>query len=130
MRIELRLERKRVKLLTKCNEWEEQLQELLQNQNKIMGKFMCLLHQNFPIFIIKEQAIQKIESSDYQTRTKKKMIKIVKKTSDCASLVSAKKKLGLSNKTFMSLLRKFHMIGISPVTLPNNSPVDKLIANG
>jgi len=116
LRVELRLMRKRIKQLTKKDKWEDQIQKLLKNQDDILTKFLHRIHQDFPTIISKEEAIKRIENSGFQKRTKDKMIKLVKKTSDYDSLAVAKKKMRLSNKTFNSLLKKFYKLGFNPIT--------------
>ncbi len=116
LRVELRLMRKRVKQLTKKDKWEDQILELLKNQDDILSKFLHRIHQDFPNVISQKAAIKCIEDSGFQQRTKNKMIKLVKKTSDYDSLAVAKNKMKISNKTFNSLLKKFYKLKFNPIT--------------
>ena len=57
---------------------------------------------------------------------RKQMQELIKKCSDCENLYQALQKMKLSDKQRNRLLRQFRELGISPVTLRNDSPLEKL----
>ena len=57
---------------------------------------------------------------------KVQMRELIQKCSDCENLYYALQKIKLSNKQRDRLLRQFRELGISPVTLRNDSPLENL----
>ena len=116
LRLELRLERKRIRQLAPKGSWENQLRELIKQGSKQMGKFLHRLHQDTGEIVTEEVAFQMIESSSFRTKTRKAMCKAVELTKKCETLVEVRKKMKISRKKFKVLLGKFRKIGINPIT--------------
>ena len=116
LRLELRIERKRIRQLAPKGSWEDQLQELIKQQSKQMDKFLHRIHQDIGAIVTDEAAFQMIESSSFRTKTRKAMCKAVGLTKKCGTLVEVRKKMKISRKKFKALLSKFRKIGINPIT--------------
>lgn len=127
LRMELRVSGQRVRKLAGKGKWEDQLQQLSKDQDKVMDKFLHQLHQDFPQVVHKKEAFKRIEESDFQKRTKDKMRELVKKMSSCGSFTAARQKMGLNKKSFIQLLEKFEKIKISPITLSAKTECQCLI---
>lgn len=127
LRMELRVSGQRVRKLAGKGKWEDQLQQLSKDQDKVMDKFLHRLHQDFPQVVHKKEAFKRIEESDFQKRTKDKMRELVKKMSSCGSFTAARQKMGLNKKSFIQLLGKFEKIKISPITLSAKTECQCLI---
>lgn len=116
LRKELRLGRSRIRQLTKTFSWEKQLADLIEQQDKLMDKFLHRLHQDCGKIVTIELALQMIEESSFRQKTKKKMRRVVKLAAKCESLVEVRKKMTVSHKHFKALLDRFRKLGISPIT--------------
>ena len=127
LRMELRVSGQRVRKLAGKGKWEDQLQQLSKDQDKIMDKFLHRLHQGFPQVVHKKEALKRIEESGFQKRTKDKMRELVKKMSSCGSFTAARQKMGLNKRSFIQLLEKFEKIKISPITLSAKTECQCLI---
>ena len=119
LRTELRLERARVRKLTKCKDWIEQLGELLSGQDGVMGDFLHRLYQDFAELLPLDEVLSRIEGSRFHEKTRKRMIQLVKKTSDCESLAAARKRLKMKHKELIKLLNKFRKINVNPIVNPD-----------
>ena len=126
LRMELRVSGQRVRKLAGKGKWEDQLQQLSKDQDKIMDKFLHRLHQGFPQVVHKKEALKRIEESGFQKRTKDKMRELVKKMSSCGSFTAARQKMGLNKKSFIQLLGKFKKIKSGPITLSQKAEIDVL----
>lgn len=116
LRLELRLERKRIRQLAPKGSWEDQLQNLIIQSGKQMDKFLHRLHQDIGAIVTDKVAFQMIESSSFRTKTKEAMRKAVQFTKKCETLVEVKMKMRISRKKFKVLLGKFRKIGLNPIT--------------
>lgn len=116
LRLELRIERKRIRQLAPKGSWEDQLRELIKQGSKQMDKFLHRLHQDIGAIVTDEAAFQMIESSSFRTKAKEAMCKAVGLTQKCETLVEVRKKMKMSRKKFKGLLGKFRKIGINPLT--------------
>ena len=116
LRKELRLGRNRIRQLTKAASWEDQLEELINRQDKLMDKFQHRLHQDYGKVVTEEEAIEIIEASSFRTKTKKKMCIIMELAAKCESLIEVRTKMRMSHKHFKALLDRFQKLGISPIT--------------
>lgn len=116
LRLELRIERKRIRQLAPNGSWEYQLRELVRQGSKQMDKFLHRLHQDIGAIVTDERAFQMIESSSFCTKTKEPMRKAVGLIKKCETLVEVRKKMKMSRKKFKVLLGKFRKIGINPIT--------------
>lgn len=126
LRLELRLGNKRIKQLVPKGPWDEQLKEIMEQQNKLMNKFLHRLHQDIGEIVTDETAFQLIKDSSFRTKNKEAMRKIVELATECEALMDVKKKMGINREKFKVLLDKFKKIGINPITLKNGSDYDKL----
>ena len=74
-----------------------------------------------------EDAIERVSKTPrINDEHRKQMQELIKKCSDCENLYYALQKMDLSGKQRDRLLRQFRKLGISPVTLRNDSPLEKL----
>ena len=119
LRTELRLERARIRKLTRCKDWMGQLSELLSRQDGVMGVFLHRLYQDFEELLPLDAVLDRIGSSRFHEKTKKQMMKLVKKTSDCESLAAARKRLRMKHKELIKLLSKFRKINVNPIVNPD-----------
>jgi len=77
-----------------------------------------------------KDAVQMIENSKYKAKTRKRMLYLLRKTSDSQNLTAALKKLkekfDLKNGQVDTVFKKFRELGISPITLANSSDLKEL----
>lgn len=116
LRRELRLERKRVTRLTKKNGWEQQLEELLANQEKIMGKFLRRLHHDCERVVSPEAARRLIDGSSCREKTKQQLRKLVELSIQHKTLEEIRKRMRLSRKKFTRLLDRCRKLDFNPIT--------------
>lgn len=116
LRLELRLENKRVRQLVSKGSWDDQLKEILKQQDKLMDKFLHRLHQDIGEVVTEETALQMIKDASFRTKTKIAMHEIVELARECEILMDVKKKMGIRREKFNALLDKFKKIGINPIT--------------
>lgn len=119
LRFELRLTRNRIRQLTECKIWDHQLLELYEQQDCVLSKFLHRLHQDYTEIVTTDEALTRINNSNFHKKTKKQMRRLVEKMSDCESLAAARKRMKLKEKDFIRLLDKFRKFGISPITIAN-----------
>ena len=117
LRLELRLERKRIRQLTKSKTWEEQLVELYEQHDRQFSRFLHRLYQDFDRMLTLSELLEAIEASGFRAKTKKRMARLAKKMDGCESLTAARKRMKISNKDFIQLLEKFRKLGISPIPM-------------
>lgn len=116
LRLELRLERKRIRQVVKKQDWEDALAGLCKRGDTLLDRFIHRLYQDFEDVVTKETALEKIEKSSFREKTKKSLCKIVNLANACTSLNTVQKKMRLKSKDFKRLLNKFYKLGIHPVT--------------
>lgn len=131
LRVELRLESKRIKKLIKGKHWWDQLRQLVEDQPKITQKFLHRLHQDAPAIYTYDETVQQIKSaSQYRDKTRRRMLFLIQKTSDSESLSAAmgktKKQFDLKKSTVSGLVDKLYAFDVSPIALPNRSEVKLL----
>lgn len=77
-----------------------------------------------------EDAVRTIEEADFGKKIKERMLHLLRKTSDkgslSAALESMREKFHLKKNQCRTVLKKFQKLGISPITLANNSPFEEL----
>ena len=117
LRLELRVERKRIRQLTQSKAWEEQLVELYEQHDRQFSRFLHRLYQDFNRMLTLPELLEAIEASGFRSKTKKRMARLTKKMDDCESLTAARKKMKLKEKDFIQLLEKFRKLGISPIPM-------------
>ena len=62
----------------------------------------------------------------FSNKHQEQMLKLIRKCSDCKNLNKALQKMGLKKAAQTRLLNRFRKLGISPVTLCNDSRIDSL----
>ena len=117
LRLELRFERKRIRQLTQSQAWEEQLAELYEQHDRQFSRFLHRLYQDFDRMLTLPELLEEIQDSGFRARTKKRMARLVKKMGSCESLTAARKRMKLTNKKFIALLKKLSKLGISPIPM-------------
>lgn len=115
LRLELRLERKRIQQLSKNSCWEDQLKYAITHQKKLFYKFLHRLHQDFDHSVPLEESLQTIKDAAFREKTKKKLRKLVKLADQCESLAEVQKEMRLNRKDFIRLLDRFYKLGINPI---------------
>lgn len=118
LRLELRLSRKCICKLCHETAWDKQLLELFEKQNAQLDKFLHRLHlpDNAQIVTL-TQALQIINGSHFQEKTKKKLRRIVKKANGCESLAAVQRKTRIKKSEFIKMLGKFEALGICPIVV-------------
>ena len=118
LRLELRLSRKRICKLCRETAWDKQLLELYEKQDAQINKFLHRLHlpENTQL-VTREKALEIINASRFQEKTKKKLRRIAKKADGCASLAAVQRETRIKKKDFTKMLGKFEALGICPISV-------------
>ena len=116
LRLELRLGRSRITKLTKVKDWESQLIELGSQVEKQQHKFLHRLHMTHFDSIPLPELLDRINSSKYREKTKKKLRRIAKKANGCVSLAAVQKDCRIKKSEFIKLLGKFEEMGIGYIS--------------
>ena len=107
LRLELRFGRSKITKLTKAKDWESQLIELGSQVENQQHKFLHRLHMMHFDLVSLPELLDRINSSKYREKTKKKLRCIVKKANGCVSLAAVQKDCRIKKSDFIKLLGKF-----------------------
>ncbi len=96
----------------------------------ILCNYMKRMFRVKGVFVNYNKAVERIKSTKFETDIKKKMLYLVRKTSDSDNLTNALDKtqneFNLSDQGITRLLKKFENLGINPITLPNSSKIEQI----
>ena len=112
LRLELRFERSKITKLTKSKDWESQLIELGSQVEKQQHKFLHRLHMTHFDPVSLPELLDRINSSKYREKTKKKLRRIAKKANGCVLLAAVQKDCRIKKSDFIKLLGKFEEMGV------------------
>ena len=112
LRLELRFGRSKITKLTKSKDWENQLIELGSQVDKQQHKFLHRLRMTYFDPISLPELLDRINSSKYREKTKKKLRRIAKKANGCVSLAAVQKDCRIKKSDFIKLLGKFEEMGV------------------
>lgn len=132
LRLEAQLRRKALKKWVSGKKpgsnWEI-IRDIYKNRAKIINWYLNRMQPTGDI-IRYADAVDLIDGTKMKSKTRDRMLYLLRKTSDKNSLTAAlenmRKKFGLSKSQCNTILRKFRDLGISPITLPNSSNLDEL----
>lgn len=112
LRLELRFGRAKLTKITRSKDWEEQLIELGSEAEKQLHKFLHRLQM--PEFdpVPLSELLDRINSSNYREKAKKKLRRIAKKANSCVSLAAVRKECRIKKSDFIKLLGKFEEMGV------------------
>lgn len=116
LRLELRLERKRILQLAGDGTWQEQLETLCSERDKLVKQFLHRIRQDCDSVVTEKTALQRIENGPFREKTRKNLSRIVELAGRYESLEGVRKKMGIKKVPFKNLLDKFYRIGINPIT--------------
>ena len=134
LRLEAQLRRKSLKKWVSGKKlgsnWEI-IRDVYKNREKIINWYLERLQPAGDIVRYADAAAL-INGSKMRSKMRKRMLYLLRKTSDKDSLTAAEKDLKseyhLTNSQYKAVLKKFRALGISPITLRNDSKYDKLPA--
>ncbi len=96
----------------------------------ILCNYMKRMFRVKGVFVNYNKAVERIKSAKFETDIKKRMLYLVRKTSDSDNLTNALDKtqneFNLSDQGITRLLKKFENLGINPITLPNSSKIEQI----
>ena len=105
------------------------LKKLGESSEKILQWYIKRLQPVHAPYVRYRDAVELIESVKGK-ENRKRMLFLLRKTSDCESLTTALEKMedrhGLSKGQCRGVLKQFEKLGVHPITLKNNSDYDKL----
>ncbi len=108
------------------------LSSATQKCKKVVGWYLNRLQPKCTKYLRYEDAVDLVENAAMKKKTRKRMLYLLRKTSDKDSLSAAledmQEKFDLKKGQCNTVLKKFHKLGISPITLTNNSEFDELPA--
>ena len=107
LRLELRFGRSKITKLITSKDWESQLIEFGSQVEKQQQKFLHRLHMMHFDPIPLPELLDRINSSKYREKTKKKLRRIVKKANGCVSLAAVRKDCRIKKSDLIKLLGKF-----------------------
>ena len=132
LRLETQLRRKGLKKWVpggKLGRNWEILRAAYKNRKNILSWYLKRIQPDGKI-VRYEDAVAVIKSAKMKTRTRERMLYLLRKTSDKESLSAAqddlRKEFNLSKNQCNTVLKRFNKIGISPITLKNSSNLDEL----
>lgn len=106
------------------------LSSAVQKSEQIIRWYLSQMQPLCERYLRYEDAVRMVETSGFKERTRASMLYLLRKTSDSKSLTAALNKLlekyDLSKSQCRTILNKFKELGISPITLTNNSGYDEL----
>lgn len=132
LRLEAQLRRKTLKKWVPDkapgSNWEI-IRDVYKNRKKIIKWYLDRI-QPAGRYVRYKDAVALIKDAKLKEKTKKRMLYLLRKTSDKDSLTAALKDLKseyhLTGSQCRTILKKFQKLGISPITLPNSSELDEL----
>ena len=116
LRLELRFGRLKITKLTKSKDWESQLVELGSQVEMHQHKFLHRLHMTHFDPISLPELLDRINTSKYREKTKKKLRRIAKKANGCVSLAAVQKDCRIKKSEFIKLLGKFEKMGVGCIS--------------
>lgn len=133
LRLEAQLRRKGMKKWVGKDIMEENnwgiLKQLEKKSNKIIQWYIDRLQIADTNYVRYQDAVDAVNAMKGE-KMKKRMLYLLRKTSDSETLTAAleklRKKYGLSRNQCRNVLKKFKKLGISPITLTNSSKYDSL----
>lgn len=100
------------------------------NAKSVLRKYLKQANGGTGRHLRYSDAVDVIEHAKIRPKMQKRMLFLLRKVSDSQTLTAAvekvKKQFDLSNNQCKTLLKKFEKLGISPITLRNNSDYDAL----
>lgn len=100
------------------------LHTIMKDSEKTIQQYLQSIHAN-ELFVKYEECMQQIET--VKSKAKRKHMKtLAEKLSDCKTYRQAVENSGLSASQLRAVEKAFHNLGISPITLRNSAPFDKL----
>lgn len=100
------------------------------SSGKAVGWYLKRLQPKCDRYLRYEDAVELIEGAKLSKKSRERMLYLLRKTSDKDSLSAAlddmRKKFGLKKGQCNTVLKKFRKLGISPITLANNSKFKEL----
>ena len=100
------------------------LHTIMKNSEKTIQQYLQSIHVN-ATFVKYEECMQQIGT--VKSKAKRKHMKtLAEKLSDCKTYRQAVENSGLSASQLRAVEKAFHNLGISPITLRNSAPFDKL----
>ena len=101
-----------------------------QKSEKVIRWYLSRMQPPCGRYLRYEDAISVVEDANLKKKTRKRMLYLLRKTSDKDSLTAAqddlKKKYYLTNGQCKTVVKKFEGLGISPITLTNASDFGNL----
>lgn len=102
----------------------------MDNATSIIRRYLQKMHLDCNAYLRYADVASLIENAQVSAKTKERMLYLMKKTSDSKNLNAALDKLqdhfAINRKQADRILQKFQQLGISPVTLRNDSPYQEL----
>lgn len=106
------------------------LKHCAQKEREIMSSYIEKLQPQCEQFVHYQVAVEKVEASVTNKKTRKRMLYLLRKVSDSRDLSSAMDKLkdefGLKGHQCERILKRFSKLGISPITLPSTVSFDTI----
>ena len=100
------------------------LHTIMKDSEKTIQQYLQSIHAN-ETFVKYEECMRQIATVKSKT-TRKHMKTLAEKLSDCKTYRQAVENSGLSASQLRAVEKAFHNLGISPITLRNSAPFDKL----
>ena len=107
LRLELQFKRSKITRMTKAKDWYSQLIELSKQVEKQQSKFLHRLHMTYFDPVPLSELLDRINTSKYREKTKKKLRHIAKKANGCVSLAAVQKDCRIKKSDLIKLLGKF-----------------------
>lgn len=134
LRLEAQLRRKTLKKWVSGKKlgsnWEI-IRDVYKNRKKVINWYLERIQPKGDI-VRYADAVDLINETKMTSKSRDRMLYLLRKTSDCDSLSAAlddlKDKFHLNKSQCNTVLKKFRKLGISPITLRNNSDFDELPA--
>lgn len=108
------------------------LSSAAQKSIKVIRWYLSRMQPPCEEYLRYEDAVEMVKDSNSKKKIRERMLYLLRKISDSESLTAAleklRKKYGLSKNQCSNVLRKFEKLGISPITLRNDSDFDMLSA--
>ena len=112
------------------NNWET-IRNIYKSRKKILKWYLDRI-QPTGQYVRYRDAASLIKNSKLKKKTRERMLYLLRKTSDTEPLSTAlaamKKEFGLNRNQCNMVLKKFRKLGISPITLTNDSRFEELHA--
>lgn len=100
------------------------------DSKKVIRWYLKRMQPKCKKYVRYEDAVRMVEDANLKKKTRERMLYLLRKTSDSEALTAALEKLmkkyDLNKNQCRNVLKKFEKLGISPITLTNNSDEDEL----